>query len=41
MGQIRENINFLKPDQRANGYVGARLKSVQTLTGNTKKRIDL
>jgi hypothetical protein len=33
MGQIRGNIYFLKPDQRANGYVGARSKSVQTIDG--------
>jgi hypothetical protein len=41
MGQIRGNIYFLKPDRRANGYVGARSEGVKPLTGHMKGKIDL
>jgi hypothetical protein len=32
---------FLKPDQRTNGYVGARSEGVKPLTGHIKGKIDL
>jgi hypothetical protein len=41
MGQIRENIYFLKPDQRANGYVGGRSEGKKLHMGQIRGNINL
>jgi hypothetical protein len=40
MGQIRGNINFLKPDQRANGYVGGRSEGKKLHMGQIRGNIN-